>query len=98
MVHPTQNRTLTIREAARICGYPDWYEFGPLSEKMRDYRVDSSQLTQAALPFISRFIGDRFTKALDRADDVTPLRSVDDITIVDYRPHAKQFRPRIFER
>lgn len=98
VAHPTQPRTLTVREAARLCGYPDWYEFGPLSEKMRDYRVDSSQLTQAALPFISRFIGDRFTKALDRADDVTPLRSVDDITIVDYRPHAKQFRPRIFER
>jgi DNA (cytosine-5)-methyltransferase 1 len=28
-IHPTQRRVLTPREAARIQGFPDWFEFAP---------------------------------------------------------------------
>ncbi len=28
-VHPFKNRVLTVREAARLTGFPDWYEFPP---------------------------------------------------------------------
>jgi DNA (cytosine-5)-methyltransferase 1 len=34
-VHPSQPRTLTPREAARIQGFPDWYQFDPNGKTTR---------------------------------------------------------------
>ncbi|WP_390889146.1 DNA cytosine methyltransferase [Rhodococcus qingshengii] len=28
-IHPTQPRVITVREAARLHGYPDWFQFNP---------------------------------------------------------------------
>ncbi|KAI8031049.1 DNA (cytosine-5)-methyltransferase 1 [Camellia lanceoleosa] len=33
MLHPEQDRVLTIRENARLQGFPDWYKFGGLLRK-----------------------------------------------------------------
>ena len=36
-IHPTQNRSLTPREAARVQSFPDWFQF-PVS-RMHQFRV-----------------------------------------------------------
>jgi len=49
-VHPTQNRTLTPREAARIQSFPDWFEF-PIA-RTHQFRV----IDDAVPPLVSEAI------------------------------------------
>lgn len=57
-IHPEQNRTLTVREAARLQTFPDWYRFaGPPSAAFR-------QIGNAVPPALGRAIGLGLTQAL----------------------------------
>lgn len=86
-VHPDQERVLTMREGARLCAYPDWFEFSP--------RAHHSELSQAVLPVIGDFLGRTFTRALD---DPRPVGQRGIIEVVDFRPLAARFRPSKFEQ
>lgn len=97
IVHPTQPRPLTMREGARLCGYPDWYEFAP-NGRLSGYQANSAELTQAALPAVGRFLGRRFNRALDVGEPIEPCKTPEDINVVDVRPLGKPYRPRLFTK
>jgi DNA (cytosine-5)-methyltransferase 1 len=57
-IHPRQNRTLTVREAARLQTFPDWYRFaGPPSISFR-------QIGNAVPPLVARRLGEAVKASL----------------------------------
>jgi DNA (cytosine-5)-methyltransferase 1 len=59
-IHPRQGRTLTVREAARLQTFPDWYRFaGPPSAAFR-------QIGNAVPPLLARRLGEALEVSLDK--------------------------------
>ena len=96
MTHPTKNRTLTIREAARLCGYPDDFVFAGSKNPARDkgYNgVRREDVTQAVMPPVAEFLGRTFLRALDVGEEVKSRRGFE---MVDWRPYARGFSSKRF--
>jgi DNA (cytosine-5)-methyltransferase 1 len=61
-IHPTQNRSLTPREAARIQSFPDWFQF-PVT-RMHQFRL----IGNAVPPLVGKAIGRGIVKWLKSAE------------------------------
>lgn len=57
-IHPTLSRVITVREAARLHSYPDWFRFH--STKWHGFR----QIGNSVPPLLSRAVASRVIKAL----------------------------------
>jgi DNA (cytosine-5)-methyltransferase 1 len=65
-IHPEQNRTLTVREAARIQTFPDWFRFaGPPSSAFK-------QIGNAVPPRLGYAVGAAVVKALQMGPSSRP--------------------------
>ncbi len=58
-LHPTENRVITPREAARLQGFPDWFQFSP--PKWHSFR----QIGNSVSPILAEQILSVFYGALD---------------------------------
>jgi DNA (cytosine-5)-methyltransferase 1 len=59
-IHPDQDRTLSVREAARVQAFPDWFRFA--GEPSLRYR----QIGNAVPPLLAEAVGQSLLAALDR--------------------------------
>lgn len=55
-IHPEENRVISVREAARIQGFPDWFQFHPT--KWHSFRMIGNSVS----PYISKAILGMFAK------------------------------------
>ena len=60
-IHPTQNRTLTPREAARVQSFPDWFEF-PVA-RTHQFRV----IGKAVPPLVAEAVGNAVMSFLEKS-------------------------------
>ena len=60
-IHPTQNRSLTPREAARVQSFPDWFEFS--ISRMHQFRV----IGNAVPPLVSEAVGIAVKSYIEKA-------------------------------
>ena len=86
-VHPDEPRCITAREAARLHGYPDWFQFYP--GKWHAYR----QIGNSVCPPVARALGRQLMLALgekpQRPTDVLDLSSEFSLPQVRPRQHRR---------
>jgi DNA (cytosine-5)-methyltransferase 1 len=64
-IHPEQHRCLTVREAARIQSFPDWFRFSGYPSHA--YR----QIGEAVPPLLSKYLGEAIIEAIDSSKPST---------------------------
>lgn len=68
-IHPTQNRSLTPREAARVQTFPDWFKF-PIA-RTHQFRV----IGNAVPPLIAEAVGEAVAQLLETAASLASGKS-----------------------
>lgn len=82
-IHPTQNRSLTPREAARVQGFPDWFEF-PVA-RTHQFRL----IGNAVPPPVARAVGLAVKEFIEETPgtDTSPLASSSELFgLQDFHP------------
>ncbi len=83
-IHPEQNRTLTVREAARIQTFPDWFRFaGPPSAAFK-------QIGNAVPPRLGYAVGRALRASLETQADWPPSSEEIGLTLAQWFREERQ--------
>lgn len=88
LAHPTEPRTLTLREGARLCGYPDNFIFAVTDKHGIGTKSD---VTQAVLPPMGRYLAERVRVAMENS-----YAKPDGLPIIDFRKLASGLSRRAY--
>jgi DNA (cytosine-5)-methyltransferase 1 len=61
LIHPSQNRGLSVREAARLQSFPDWYEF------VGSIGFQQQQVADAVPPLLAMSVVDHVRRLYSRS-------------------------------
>lgn len=59
-IHPEEHRVITTREAARLQGFPDWFQFHPT--KWHSFRQIGNSVSPNVAEIVLRLLADRITQ------------------------------------
>lgn len=77
LFHPSQPRTISVREAARIQSFPDRYQFtGSMTEQYE-------QVGNAVPPLLAKAVGECIQEMIRRADNECTAPTNDIVEILD---------------
>ncbi len=68
-IHPEQQRTLTVREAARVMSFPDWFRFSG------SQATGFHQIGEAVCPFVGRALGKSLFEHIQKNKKVSIVSS-----------------------
>ena len=86
-IHPEQHRTLSVREAARIQSFPDWFRFaGQPSLRFR-------QIGNAVPPMVGEALGKRLVRAIESRPTVVGAQpdNARDTLLAWHRDHTRSY-------
>lgn len=86
LYHPAQDRPLTLREGARLCGYPDSFIFAPTGKASEQYDAKSTDVTQIVMPQIGEHLARLALRTLD-AGSAQP----GELNVIDHRVLARSW-------
>lgn len=76
-IHPTAPRVITVREAARLHSYPDWFRFH--ATKWHGFR----QIGNSVPPMLARAVGAKFMQALgNEPEKPTEVLNLGDLSLI----------------
>lgn len=68
LIHPLQNRLLSVREAARLQSFPDWYRFsGSISQQYQ-------QIADAVPPLLAREVARHLVEGISLYHEPVPIK------------------------
>jgi len=90
-IHPTQNRSLTPREAARVQGFPDWFVFP--ESRTHAFRL----IGNAVPPLVAQAVGNAMRQFLNRYRSVGARATNDTQVALGRNQHAARTLRKIIE-
>ena len=88
LVHPTLPRMITVREAARLCSYPDDFTF---RESGRRWAHDPGQ---AVCPNVAECVAESAAEGIASGEEIADVRresSKEPDNVIDYRDKGREF-------